>query len=67
MCLYPESPVGFPYNHIPTACGGGGSFRQAELLFAGMADDEFAGFVAGLGVVLDRIRAELARTKRVHP
>lgn len=38
----------------------------AELLFAGMADDEFDGFMAGLGVVLDRIRAELARTKE-HP
>ena len=35
----------------------------AALLFAEMSDTEFDGFVAGLGVVLDRIRAELARTR----
>jgi hypothetical protein len=46
MCLYGNrASASRTTTSLLPVREGGGSFRQAELLFAGMADDEFAGFV----------------------
>jgi hypothetical protein len=44
-----------------------GREQLAELLFAGMSDENFDGFVAGLDAVLATIREELSKMKEGHP
>ena len=39
----------------------------ADLLFAGLSDAQFTGFVAGMDAVLARLRAELAKIEAEAP
>jgi DNA-binding MarR family transcriptional regulator len=44
-----------------------GREQLAELLFAGMSDEQFDGFVTGLGAMLATIRDELSKLKEGRP